>query len=131
MAQARTSSKTTSSPDQEDTVHDIRTDLDTAAAETNAQDEATPGAAELTAAGNLSDADTSAIAARVVSLIRLAEVVDATVAADPVTTQARTEDITLTREAGGHKEGDTITVTHGAAEYLREHGYVYDGTDAE
>lgn len=131
MAQPRTSTKTTSTPAQEDTVQDVRTELDKAAVEPETQVEAAPSAAALAAASNLSDADVSAIAARVVSEIGLAEVVDATVDADPGITQAHTEDVTLTREAGGHKEGDTITVTHGAAEYLREQGYVYDGSDAE
>lgn len=42
-----------------------------------------------------------------------------------------TEQVTLTKEAGGHKAGATITVTHGAAEYLREQGYVDDGEDAD
>lgn len=39
-----------------------------------------------------------------------------------------TEDVVLIREAGGHKAGDTITVTRGAADYLREQGYA-EGDD--
>lgn len=37
-----------------------------------------------------------------------------------------TEEVTLEKDAGGHRAGDTITVTHGAAAYLREQGYVAD-----
>lgn len=37
------------------------------------------------------------------------------------------EEVTLAKEVGGHKSGATITVTPGAAEYLREQGYVDDG----
>jgi len=36
------------------------------------------------------------------------------------------EEVTLTKEVGGHKSGATITVTPGSAEYLREQGYVED-----
>lgn len=50
-------------------------------------------------------------------------------AARAAMTKPRTEDVILLREAGGHKAGDTITITHGAADYLREQGYV--GTDDE
>lgn len=37
-----------------------------------------------------------------------------------------TEDVTLEKDAGGHRAGDTITVTHNAADFLREQGYVAD-----
>lgn len=37
-----------------------------------------------------------------------------------------TEQVTLEKDAGGHRAGDTITVTHGAADFLREQGYVAD-----
>lgn len=40
-----------------------------------------------------------------------------------------TEEVTLEKDAGGHRAGDTITVTHGAAAYLREQGYVLDGDE--
>ncbi|QKS17305.1 hypothetical protein HUN59_14780 [Curtobacterium sp. Csp2] len=40
-----------------------------------------------------------------------------------------TEEVTLEKDAGGHRAGDTITVTHGAAAYLREQGYVLDDED--
>jgi len=45
-------------------------------------------------------------------------------------TTSTTEDVVLVKEAGGHKSGDTITVTRGAAEYLREQGYV-DSEDTD
>ncbi len=46
-------------------------------------------------------------------------------------TASTTEDIVLLKEAGGHKAGDTITVTHGAADYLREQGYVETEDDED
>ncbi|UXZ57078.1 hypothetical protein [Curtobacterium sp. Arg-1] len=42
-----------------------------------------------------------------------------------------TEEVTLSKEVGGHKSGATITVTPGAAEYLRQQGYVDSEGDDE
>ncbi|MFJ3381925.1 hypothetical protein ACIPJ2_16120 [Curtobacterium sp. NPDC090217] len=50
-----------------------------------------------------------------------AEAAHDALAADP-----GTEDVTLGKDVGGHRAGDTITVTHGSADYLREQGYLED-----
>lgn len=101
MAQPRNTTKATTTPEQEDSVQDIRTELDKGGVNPEEQ----PNAAALADAIALDvtdddgeKADTEAVSAVV--------------------------PITLTQELGGHTAGATVHVTPGVADWYEEHGYL-------